>query len=177
MNFSLVVAIDQNRGIGKDGELPWHIPEDLKYFKELTTRLEDPSMQNAVVMGRKTWESIPEKYRPLPERINIVLTRDESYAVPANVLIYNSFETMLQRLSDETYEAMIETVFIIGGQQIFEQAIQSEYCQTLWITHIQNTYSCDTFFPVFDNDFIKKDSQTATSADGVALEFARYERV
>ena len=76
-NFSLVVAATEPEfGIGLDGSIPWRIPEDLKFFKETTTFTKDESKQNAVIMGRKTWESIPSKYRPLPSRLNIVLTRN-----------------------------------------------------------------------------------------------------
>lgn len=177
MNFSIVVAIDQNKGIGKSGQLPWHIPADLKYFKNLTTKLEDPSMQNAVVMGRKTWESIPEKFRPLPDRINIVLTRDKNYDVPPNVLLYHSFDQMLDGLSDDTYTSIIENVFVIGGQQIFEEAVNHDECHSLWVTHILQEYPCDTYFPSFEGQFTLVDAKDMVTDEGVVLEFAHYQKI
>ena len=75
MTFQLVVAATRKLGIGKAGSMPWKLPGDMAYFKEITSRTADPGKQNAVIMGRKTWESIPSKFRPLPGRINVVLTR------------------------------------------------------------------------------------------------------
>ena len=75
MTFQLVVAATRKLGIGKAGSMPWKLPGDMAYFKEITSKTADPGKQNAVIMGRKTWESIPPKFRPLPGRINVVLTR------------------------------------------------------------------------------------------------------
>lgn len=75
MTFQLVVAATRKLGIGKNGSMPWKLPGDMAYFKEITSKTADSAKQNAVVMGRKTWESIPPKFRPLPGRINVVLTR------------------------------------------------------------------------------------------------------
>ena len=74
MNFSLVVATDLNRGIGLKGDLPWRLKGDLAYFRDLTSKTLDPNKKNVVIMGRTTWDSIPEKFRPLPNRLNIVLS-------------------------------------------------------------------------------------------------------
>ena len=76
LTFQLVVAATRKLGIGKHGSMPWKLPGDMAYFKELTSKTADSSKQNAVIMGRKTWESIPLKFRPLPGRINVVLTRN-----------------------------------------------------------------------------------------------------
>lgn len=89
LTFQIVVAATRKLGIGKGGTMPWKLPGDMAYFKELTSRTADPAKQNAVVMGRKTWESIPPKFRPLPGRVNVVLTRgalgQENQAAQGNV--------------------------------------------------------------------------------------------
>lgn len=118
--YQVVVAATRNYGIGKDGKLPWKLPSDMKFFKELTTSTSDPSKKNAVVMGRKTWESIPLEFRPLPGRLNVVLTRFGSFDISTaeNVVICGSVDSALDLLATSPYSLSIETVFIIGGGQI-----------------------------------------------------------
>ena len=86
VNFSIVVAMDEQQGIGKGGKLPWHIPGDLKYFKNLTTKTKLPDKKNVVIMGRKTWESLPQNFRPLSKRINVVLTRNKIFYLPITIV-------------------------------------------------------------------------------------------
>lgn len=121
-NYQVVVAATHEMGIGKDGALPWKLPSDLKYFKELTTATSDPSKKNAVIMGRKTWESIPPKFRPLPGRLNVILTRSGSstsgYATVEDVVICGSLDASLKLLASTPYSLIIEKAFLIGGGQV-----------------------------------------------------------
>jgi len=119
--YQMVVAATQDWGIGKDGKLPWRLPTDLKFFKEITEKTSDPGKKNAIVMGRKTWESIPLQYRPLSGRLNIVLTRSGSFdiATSENVVICGSMYSALEILASSPYSLSIEKVFVIGGGQIF----------------------------------------------------------
>ena len=119
--YQVVVAATRDMGIGKDGKLPWSLPTDLKFFKELTMTTSDPGKKNAIVMGRKTWESIPLKYRPLSGRLNVVLTRSGSFdiATAENVVICGSMSSALELLAESPYCLSIEKVFVIGGGQIF----------------------------------------------------------
>jgi dihydrofolate reductase/thymidylate synthase len=107
-------------GIGKNGALPWKLPGDLKYFKELTMATSDPSKKNAVIMGRKTWESIPPKFRPLPGRLNVILTSSGSsdYAIVENVVVCGSLDASLKLLASTPYSLIIEKAFVIGGGQV-----------------------------------------------------------
>lgn len=122
--FQVVVAATENMGIGKDGKLPWRLPSDLKYFKNITTTTSDHGKRNAVLMGRKTWESIPAEHRPLPGRLNVVLTRSGSFdiATVENVIICGSITSALELLAASPYCLSIEKVFIIGGGEILRYA-------------------------------------------------------
>lgn len=135
MNISLIAAISENSCIGKNGELPWRIPEDLQHFKELT-------LNHPVVMGRKTWESVPERFRPLPGRTNIIITRQTEYVVPQGVLVYNSLSEALRNYQQEE-------IFIIGGAEMYAQSLP--LANTLYITHVHQTVDGDAFFPPIDS--------------------------
>jgi dihydrofolate reductase/thymidylate synthase len=119
--YQVVVAATEDMGIGKDGKLPWRLPSDLKFFKEITATTSESGKKNAVVMGRKTWESIPLHFRPLPGRLNVVLTRSGSFdnAAAENVVICTSMSSALELLAASPYSTSIEKIFVIGGGEIF----------------------------------------------------------
>ncbi len=150
MIFSLIVAYDQNRGIGLNGTLPWRIPADLAHFKSITTKTAVPSKRNAVIMGRVTWESLPPSFKPLPNRLNIVLSH-QTLALPEGVLSASSLEAAL---SLSASQSDIESVFIIGGGKLYQNALQHPDLKTLYITQIHGIYDCDTFFPEIPDRFL-----------------------
>ena len=132
--LSLIAAMAKNNCIGKGNQLPWHIPEDLKHFKELTSG-------KIVLMGRKTWESIPEKFRPLPKRANIVITRQKDFPVPAGVEVYQEITTALTAHPNEE-------IMVIGGAEIYRQTINN--ADRLYITEVEQTIDGDAYFPTID---------------------------
>ena len=135
MSITLVAAISNNNCIGKNGELPWNISEDLKRVKKLT-------IGKTLIMGRKTWESIPEKFRPLPKRTNVVITRNETYTLPKDVKKYASIKEALHAHDGED-------IVSFGGEGIFRDMIA--YADRLEITHVHETIdACDAFFPPID---------------------------
>jgi len=136
MKLSLIVAMDAARGIGKNNDLMWHLPNDMKFFKDTT-------QGQIVVMGRKNYDSIPEKYRPLPNRQNVILTRNSDFEAD-NCLVFNSMDACLDHFKDESER----TVFIIGGGEIYNLALSK--VSEMYVTHINKTYGADTFFPQFD---------------------------
>lgn len=146
MKFTIIAAMDKNRGIGKEGKIPWHLPEDLKNFKKITTKCPEGKV-NVVIMGRLTWESLPEKYRPLPDRLNIVLTRNQDYEVPKGVNCADDFNALIDTLEIVKRAEPIHKVFVIGGGKVYEEAIKHKNCEKLILTKINATYHCDTFFP------------------------------
>ena len=139
MEFSIVVAyVKETKGIGFQNRLPWKLPEDMKQFKKITTE-QHPYGENSVIMGRNTWESLPAKYKPLPNRKNIVVSTTLNNIDP-NVIIARTFEHALQ-LSPST------NIFVIGGSKLYSEAIKHSSCKFLYITEILENYECDTFFP------------------------------
>ncbi|XP_009612175.1 bifunctional dihydrofolate reductase-thymidylate synthase [Nicotiana tabacum] len=150
--YQVVVAATRNMGIGKEGKLPWRLPSDLKFFKGITGTTSDPSRKNAVIMGRKTWESIPLEYRPLPGRLNVVLTRSGSFdiATAENVVICGSLGSALQLLAASPYGLSIENVFVIGGGEIFRDSLNAHGCDAIHITEIETDIECDTFIPAIE---------------------------
>jgi len=148
-------------GIGYQGRMPWHLPADLRHFKQVTTAGTaanagegGKTQRNAVIMGRKTWESIPPKHRPLPGRINVVLTKSENYDVDDDdgvVVVANSFEDASQKLS--ALGDAVGTVFVIGGEQIYRAAYELGYIRKVIYTDVvmdenASEVEFDAFFPI-----------------------------
>lgn len=173
-DFSIIVAIDANRGIGKDGRMPWHLPSDMRYFKEVTLKTASRLKSNAVIMGRKTWESIPEKFRPLAERVNIVLTRNPLYDFPASVVKAQNLEEAFFYINGHAEE--IENVFVIGGAQIYQKAVGLPECRYLYVTEIFKAFECDAFFPEFEKAFERVWSSEYSEENTMTYHFARYQR-
>lgn len=134
MRLNLIYARAANGVIGKDNAMPWHLPEDLAHFKRHTQGW-------PVIMGRKTWESLPPRFRPLPGRRNIVISRQADFAAPGAELAA-SLEAALQ------LAAQAETAFIIGGEQIYRQAM--DVADRLEITEVDLEPEGDAWFPVID---------------------------
>jgi len=155
--ITLVVAMDAQRGIGVDNQLPWHLPEDLAHFKRVT-------LGHPIIMGRKTFDSIG---RPLPKRRNIVVTRNADWCY-AGVEVAGSLQAAVAL-------AGMEPASIIGGAQIFQESMG--IADRMIITHIDGVYRCDTFFPEIDPaTWIETSREEHRSADGVAFAFVTYER-
>ena len=138
MIVSAIVAVGKNFEIGKDNDLLWHLPADMKYFKETTTG-------HHVIMGRKSYESIPEKYRPLPNRVNIVVSRQQNIALEGAVMTRSISEAI-----EIARTAKDDEVFIIGGGQIYNNAIENKLIDKLYITWVGASFNADTFFPPLD---------------------------
>lgn len=164
---SIVAAIGAGRsfngGLGKDGKLLWHIPDDLKRFKALT-------VGHPVIMGRKTFESIVAMIsKPLPGRTNIVVTRDNAWQHDG-VLVYHSFEDALQKAR----ELDTEEVHIGGGAQLYEQALP--YVDRLYLTLVEDEKEADTFFPAYEHIFTKKISEESQEFNGLRYRWVTLEK-
>jgi dihydrofolate reductase len=153
----LVAAVASNGVIGRNGQLPWRLPEDLKHFKRLT-------LGHPLIMGRRTWESLGG---PLPGRDNIVVTRKAGYEAPG-AAVASSLEAALALCAGET------VVFVIGGQQLFAESLP--IAAGLVLTEIYRAYEGDTWFPPYDRSrWREAQRERHTAADGTKFDFVLYE--
>ena len=155
--IKIIVAISKNRVIGKDNSLIWHLPADLKRFKEIT-------MGNAIVMGRKTYESIG---KALPYRRNIIITRDENYQAEGCEVVNSLEEALL---------ICYENCFIIGGAEIYKQSL--EIADEIYLTEVDEIFDGDSFFPELSNNWheVSNEKFEADDKNKFNYSFIKYER-
>jgi len=156
--ISLVAAIDEGRAIGKDNKLIWDLPSDLKRFKQITTG-------HPIIMGRKTFESIG---RRLPNRTNIIITRDRKYTTDGCLIVHSLDEALIKARAVEQNE-----IFVIGGGQIFEQAITQ--ADKLYLTIIKGSHDGDSFFPDYSafSKVLKRETGSENNLSYTYLELIR----
>lgn len=168
MTVSAIVAVAENGVIGRDNDLIWYLPLDLQYFKRKT-------QDHVVIMGRKNYESIPEKFRPLPNRTNIVLTQNKSYSVPGGVHVVHTLEQALKI----AHELNDPEPFVIGGGQIYQLALDAGVVDRLYITWVHHAFDGDAFFPELDMDSWELTSSERHETDArhpYPFTFAIYEK-
>jgi len=151
MIVSIIVAAAENGAIGKDNDLLWRFPNDTQFFKETT-------LGHHVIMGRKNFESIPHKYRPLPNRVNIIVTRQDNYTAEECTVV-NSIESALE-LAKKNGES---EAFIIGGGQIYQLALANNLVDKIYLTRIHSKYEGDTFFKKLNSKWIEKSRNKCTA--------------
>ena len=160
--ISIIAAVSDDMGIGKDNDLLWHIPEDLKRFKRLT-------YGKAVIMGKRTWESLPVK--PLPGRKNIVLTDVPGECIDCSITAYSTGDALQKCENDEE-------VFIIGGGSVYRQFIS--IATRLYITHVHKNRPADVYFPKIDPKqwrIIEKEDSVSEDENRIPYSYVLYERV
>ncbi len=163
MRLALVVALADNGCIGRDGDLPWRLPDDLKRFKQLT-------LGNPVIMGRKTWESIG---RPLPGRLNIVVTRQRGYVAEGCVVVDS-----LDDAHQDAASSGAKLASIIGGAELYALALPC--CDTLHLTRVHADVDGDTFFPPIDWEhfqLVESEDHAADERHAYAFTFETWQRV
>jgi dihydrofolate reductase len=212
MGFNVVVAADRERGIGKDGALPWKLKGDMRWFRELTTcpdagevlarylmhiGLRDkrmhtwesltariggakplpdwsPGARNAVLMGRKTWESLPPRFRPLPGRLNGVLSRRMAPGVfHGSHHVWPSLQAALDELGRDP---TVKQVFVAGGGEIFAEALGRADCARVFLTDIDSEFPCDTFLPALGPEYREIAISPLLEEDGTRYRFRVLEK-
>ena len=141
MKVALIVAVSENNVIGRDNQLPWHLPEDLQYFKSVT-------MGKPILMGRKTYDSIG---RPLPGRANIVITRDPNWTAEG-VIVVNSLEDAMAEGAQACNATESDEIMVIGGAQIYRDCLP--IADKLYLTKVDAEIEGDAFFPIFKFNFL-----------------------
>ena len=161
--MNLIVNVDKNWAIGLGSKLLVRIPQDMKYFRSMTTG-------HVVVMGRKTLESFPES-KPLPNRVNIVLTRDQGYQAPGALVVHS-----MEELKEEVEQCSGEEIFVIGGGQIYRELLP--LCDKAYVTKVDRAFDADVYFPDLDQDPQWKMTKVSEEQTYFDLEyvFAVYER-
>lgn len=174
MKFSLIAAAEKKNGIGKNNTLVWRLPLDMKHFAEVTTRVHGVNAENAVIMGKNTWLSLPAKHRPLQNRVNVVLSRTDDIQLPEKVILAHSIDEALEKISRIEN---IDHIFVIGGASVYAEAIKHPACRTIYLTRLEQTFDCDTFFPQIDEKiFALKERSGMQHENGIDFEFLTYER-
>lgn len=160
--MKLIVAVSENWGIGKDNDLLFNIPKDMKFFRETT-------MGKVVVLGRKNLETFPGK-KPLPKRTNVVITRNPDYECEGAVVV-NSIEKVLELGYDD------EEIFVIGGEEIYRQML--EFCDTCYVTKVKEFADADRFMVNLDenDEWVLAEKSEEIEDNGHIIQFCRYERV
>ncbi|MEC9209335.1 MAG: dihydrofolate reductase [Bacteroidota bacterium] len=141
MKVALIVAVSENGVIGKDNDLIWNLPNDMRFFKETT-------MGHHVIMGRKNFESIPHKYSPLPNRTNVVITRQANYIAEGCATV-NSVENALE-VARENGD---KEPFIIGGGQVYKIALEANLVDKIYLTKVHHSFDGDTFFSELESEW------------------------
>lgn len=166
MKISLIAAMTKNRVIGINNDLPWHLPDDMKYFMETT-------QGHVVIMGRKNFDSLPSKFKPLPNRTNVILTRKHGFEV-ANCEVYNEIGDAYKFAEAQGEQEL----FVIGGGQIYEMAMdQADFVYLTEIdAHIENG---EVFFPEMRGDWreVSREHHSADERHKYAFDFVKYEKI
>lgn len=167
MKVSLIVAVADNNVIGKDNDLIWRLPNDMKFFKETT-------LGHHVIMGRKNFESIPEKYRPLAGRTNIIISRQSDYSAEGCIVV-NSLNKALEIAKQENDNEP----FIIGGGQIYAMALKQNLIDKIYLTKVHHVFEGDTFFPELTKEWkqINNISQKADPRHAYDYSFLTFEKI
>lgn len=142
MKIKLIVAKAKNDVIGKDNDLIWHLPADMRFFTETTKG-------HIVLMGRRNWDSIPLKYRPLSNRINVVVTRNTEFN-HEDCKVFHSVETALKHYTENAANYEGQDLYIIGGGQIYAYCMENDLLDEMYVTFIDQAFDGDTYFPAID---------------------------
>lgn len=163
----IIVSTDARGGIGYKNDLPWKFLSDITFFYKQTTITKDPHKKNAVIMGRNTWFSIPERNRPLTDRYNIIIS---SSSVKDQIV----FKSVTEAISHIESFDFVENIYFIGGNKIYDEVIRKKLYDGIFLTRVHRVYNCDTFFPDISKINLEEKRCTLKEENGTQLEFQYY---
>ena len=168
MDFSIIAAVDDKGGLAKNGQMPWQLPSELKYFKAITIG----TGHNAIIMGRKTWQALPEKNKPLKNRLNVILSRQDNLSLPKRVIQFSSLDQALNTLKQKN----LDRIFVIGGGEVFKEAVNHKSCSNIYLTKISQNFNCDIFMPKIDKNFTLEKQSQLVEENGLSYCFLTFTR-
>ncbi|MEE6478184.1 hypothetical protein FKM82_011767 [Ascaphus truei] len=151
----LITAACSNMGIGRNGNLPWNLPKEFRYFLDKITSVTQPGKKNLIVWGRRSFESFEESMLPLPNTVIALLSRELSLVPKHVTYICRDEEEVIKLASVAPLRDEIETIWIVGGVQSYKAMMQHPWCDQIYFTKIMARFDCDTFFPDFDREVFK----------------------
>ncbi|AWP08770.1 putative dihydrofolate reductase-like [Scophthalmus maximus] len=151
----LIAATCNDMGIGKDGKMPWNLPAEFQYYRSTVSRVSRPGKMNLMVWGKLCWFSQPKTMFPLENTLHVVLSTSMS-AVPDHAhFLCDDFDSAVRIASEPPLADMIETIWIVGGTQVYKEALGHPWCDLVYLTNIMAEFDCDVFFPEFDRGLFK----------------------
>ncbi|XP_031832351.1 dihydrofolate reductase [Nomia melanderi] len=179
LHLNLIAAACEGMGIGVNGSLPWKLKSEMAFFTHMTSKTTDRCKKNVVLMGRRTWECIPTKYRPLQNRVNMVLT-SQFLNVGDSAILCKSIPHAIEIISQPPLKDQIESIWVIGGSSVYKAAMESPYFHRLYLTRVRKHFECDTFFPTIPNDIVLKQDtdvpQGVQEENGIQFVYEVYEK-
>ena len=191
IKFSIIVAVNNDNGIGYKGDLLYRSKKDMEYFRKITTESEDNKI-NAVIMGKNTWYSIPSKYRPLKKRLNIIISKNNKLQIEEECIKYSDciyvFDSLNNALNFLKNQIIVDKIFIIGGERLYQEALKDPLCEYLYITKIDDNTISDRKFPeinennykiIQNNEDIENEMKIVSQniKKNIKLNFIKYQKL
>ncbi|XP_062246482.1 dihydrofolate reductase-like [Platichthys flesus] len=151
----LIAAVCNDMGIGKDGHLPWKLPSEFQYFLNTVTRVSRPGKMNMMVWGKLCWFSHPETLFPLANTLHVVLSTKLKKVPDHAHFLSEDFESAVRLSAEPPLADLIETIWVVGGMQVYKDALSHPWCDLVYLTNVMADFECDVFFPDFDRGVFK----------------------
>ncbi|KAL4659307.1 dihydrofolate reductase-like [Arapaima gigas] len=151
----LIAAACRNGGIGNEGGLPWNLPKEFQFFLDTVRTVSKPGKKNLIVWGRDCWFSAPESLHPIANSLHAILSRTLKTAPPHAHYVCRDFDSAVSLACTPPLDDLLETIWIVGGTEVYREALRHPYCDLLYLTDIMAEFECDTFFPEFNQNLFR----------------------